>query len=196
MMYSQNAEEAFILAYFTNREPARWLDVGAYDGRSMSNTLALSELDWGGVAVEPDPQAFEGLQRTYGGNPKIAILPLAISSTGGVLPFHNSRSGGVSTLSDAHRRKWESAATFETIEVETITPDELLRMHPGPYAFMSLDVESANVELLELFDLSAMGVELLCVEHDGEDTRILEHCTQHGLERRIYRSGENLIVGK
>jgi hypothetical protein len=57
-------------------------------------------------------------------------------------------------------------------------------------------VEGMSADLLELFPLRDMGVELACVEHDGQQAHIMAYCQSHGLTRRIYESGENLIVGK
>jgi hypothetical protein len=41
------------------------VDIGAYDGESKSNTLALYELGWTGLAVEGDPHVFAKLARAY-----------------------------------------------------------------------------------------------------------------------------------
>jgi FkbM family methyltransferase len=192
---SQNREDEFILAYFGDFV-GRFLDVGALDGVTISNSYALAEKGWGGVCVEPDPQALEGLERTHGENPNIVIAPVAISTCGGFMPFYNSRSGGVSTLSEAHRDKWASDAKYETIEVLTITPAALLQRHPGPYSFFSLDIEGCNADVFEQFPLSDMGTELVCVEHDGEHRRILAHCAAHGLKRVAHENAENILIAK
>jgi hypothetical protein len=80
---SQNREDDYILAYFGDFV-GRFLDVGAMDGITISNTYALAQKGWKGVCVEPDPQALEGLQRTHGDNPNIVIAPVAISTCGKV----------------------------------------------------------------------------------------------------------------
>lgn len=51
-MYSQNDEEAIIMRYFANRT-GRLLDIGAADGMTNSNSLALIERGWRAVLVEP-----------------------------------------------------------------------------------------------------------------------------------------------
>jgi hypothetical protein len=50
MKYSQNNEQEIILNFFNGRI-GRYLDIGAFDGVSMSNTLALVELGWQGTAI-------------------------------------------------------------------------------------------------------------------------------------------------
>jgi FkbM family methyltransferase len=194
--YSQGGEEPVILEYF-DTFVGRFLELGAWDGRCFSNCYALaSERGWGGVCVEPDPDALAGLRRTYADNPRIAIVDAAITWATGPIQFHSSRGGGVSTASDAHRQKWASQSKFETITVQSITPTQLLELHPGPYEMMSLDVEGCNVPLLEMFPLKKMGVELIVVEHEGLYDQVLDYCAKQGLTRELYRSGENLICAR
>ena len=45
MNYSQHNEQEIILNFFNGRI-GRYLDIGAFDGVDMSNTLALAELGW------------------------------------------------------------------------------------------------------------------------------------------------------
>lgn len=194
-IYSQHDEQHVILNYFGDRV-GRFLDCGAADGVSMSNTYALALNGWAGLAVEPDPTALDALRQTHEGNPSIAIIAAAIAGYDGTIQFHTSNGGGVSTTSDSHRNKWRSAAKFMAIEVPCITPRSLLKMYPGPFHFISVDCEGSSVDVLELFDLSAMSCELLCCEHDGLDRRVMEHAQKHGLVKLLYRSRENLIFGK
>ena len=44
-MYSQNQEEQIILDYFNDVKVGHVLDIGANDGKTFSNSLALIERD-------------------------------------------------------------------------------------------------------------------------------------------------------
>ncbi len=61
-MYSQNNEEKFILEHFKNRK-GKFLDIGAYDGKTFSNTFALVELGWSGLEIEASPINFVNLMK-------------------------------------------------------------------------------------------------------------------------------------
>lgn len=63
--YSQNGEQEAILKIFGESE-GRFLDIGAYDGKTFSNTLALIERGWSGVLIEPSPNAFMALADQIG----------------------------------------------------------------------------------------------------------------------------------
>jgi FkbM family methyltransferase len=195
MSFSQGGEEAIILSYFGDRI-GRFLEIGAWDGQQFSNCYELSRRGWGGVCVEPDPPALEGLRRTHAGNPRIAIIGSALGDVDGSIRFHSSWGGGVSTTSDAHRDKWSTAAKFVEIEVPAISVATFVTIWPGPYPFVSLDVEGENLSLLRKLPLSQMSVEMICVEHDGATEEVEAYCLSHGLARQLYRSGENLIVAK
>ena len=49
------------------------VDVAACDGVTNSNTLALYEAGWAGLAVEGDPARFAGLARAYRRLPRVAL---------------------------------------------------------------------------------------------------------------------------
>jgi hypothetical protein len=47
MNYSQNDEETHIINKFKDKTSGTFLDIGAFNGRCASNTLALAERGWG-----------------------------------------------------------------------------------------------------------------------------------------------------
>ena len=61
-MYSQNQEEQYILNHFKDKQ-GTFLDLGAYDGKELSNTRALVEQGWAGCCVEPHPTICEQLEK-------------------------------------------------------------------------------------------------------------------------------------
>lgn len=74
--YSQNDEEDVIVQYFARMEhehnqkrpdgsPRRFLDVGAHDGMTFSNSRRLAELGWGGWLIEPGKAAYAKLATLY-----------------------------------------------------------------------------------------------------------------------------------
>ena len=61
-MFSQRDEEQVILDHFGDRV-GTFLDVGAYDGITFSNTHALALKGWSGVCVEASPSCFVKLMK-------------------------------------------------------------------------------------------------------------------------------------
>lgn len=62
-MYSQNQEEKYILNHFKDKQ-GTFLDLGAYNGKELSNSRALVELGWAGCCVEPHPTICAELEKT------------------------------------------------------------------------------------------------------------------------------------
>ena len=75
--YSQSGEQAHLLehaiAVAQAPQGGRFLDLGAGDGETLSNTRALAQLGWGGVAVEPAAWAFDRLVARYA---PTAVMPV------------------------------------------------------------------------------------------------------------------------
>ena len=82
MKYSQNNEEEVILNYFDGKI-GTFLDVGANDGVTLSNTRALAERGWRGVLIEPSPKAFALLKENYKGKDGFYFYPFALGETNG-----------------------------------------------------------------------------------------------------------------
>lgn len=173
---SQYGEGQFILDHFAGRI-GRFLDIGAFDGVTFSNTRGLAELGWSGVCVEPSPPAFCHLMRNYEGNANVRLVCAAVGggSLGGadirLRTLHcntldATSADMLSTLEDSHRAKFEHYP-FRQIQVVVIDWDDLLLdmglTEPGDLQFVNIDVEGINQEVLESMPIRP---EMVCVEWD------------------------------
>jgi FkbM family methyltransferase len=97
---SQMGQDLFLNRwFFHNRESGYFVDVGAFDGISGSNTSYFEKhLRWKGVAFEPNPSAFDTLRATrsclsiqgcaYDRDGEIAFLALSESEQHASTPSH------------------------------------------------------------------------------------------------------------
>jgi FkbM family methyltransferase len=66
MSYSQNSEQQYILEFFKGQETQiSFLEVGAYNPFTFSNTRALVELGCNGIYVEPSPSCMQSFKDEY-----------------------------------------------------------------------------------------------------------------------------------
>jgi FkbM family methyltransferase len=174
MSYSQNQEEAKIVEYFNGRI-GRFLDIGAYTGKGLSNTLRLVELGWEGVCVEPSPGPFAMLNDLHKDNPRIQCINAAITPVSGEIDFWDSNGDAVSTTSDWHKQKWEcgNKDKFKRIKVQSLTAAELVKLCGEKFDFVSIDTEATNLGTLEAFIAAGLRFELLCIEHDNYQPQIV-----------------------
>lgn len=189
-IYSQNSEQTFILDYFKDQKEGRFLDIGAYDGKTFSNTHALAKMGWRGVCIEPSPTCFKQLVQIYHLTPTIECVNAAMATERGIVRFWDSNGDAVSTTNEDHKNKWAMVG-FKQFYVNTITIDDVINYFGPQYDMISLDVESTNIQILNTLPLDAMGVKLICVEYDGRPGDVLSYCKGF---REIHRNGENIIL--
>ena len=193
-MYSQNDEERIINDLLG--DAGRFLDVGAFDGKTFSNTLRLYERGWSGVLVEPSPGVYEGLCKQYEGSDRAILRNVAIAETAGPLVFYDSNGDAISSTSEAHKAVWERGHPdrFKKIEVQGITWKQLLDDCGDDYNFLNIDTEGTNVELLKLFPFNRCRPKCVCVEHEGSKIKqVLDVLAINGY-REVGRTSENIIA--
>jgi FkbM family methyltransferase len=197
-MYSQNNEEAIILNYFDIKgfRYKNFLDIGAYNPFTFSNTRRLYEMGWKGVFVEPNKRHFEIFQREYGNDSDIDLLNVALHNHNGNVNMYMS-DDAVSTTNTKHFEKWkEYVKDYKCETIECITPDKLLSMSNKSFDFCSIDTEGTNKIIFDLIpDKLWQEIKLLCIEHDNQIDYMKEKLKPFGFHV-VDQNGENLILGK
>lgn len=205
-MYSQNNEEQAILDYFGN-SVGTFIDIGANDGLTLSNTRALAEREWCGVLVEPSPTAFRRLKQLYGDAKKgcFYLYEVALGNHNGQSTLHDSgtllKTGDtslVSTLIEEEKKRFQHVLTYEPVQVKTFRWKTFLnRSSIKKFDFVSIDCEGLDLDILIQMDLT--DVKCLCIEHNGHQPlkdAYTEYCGKFGLNKIIYTSAENLIFAR
>jgi FkbM family methyltransferase len=188
--YTQNLEEKYILQYARG---TRFLDIGAYDGETLSSTRALVNKGWSGVYVEPNPSILDTLRKNAEIS-KSEVLPVAIGTTCGTLPFYVT-DDLVSSLDKDHVEKWEKNAgiVFKQIDVEVMDIQSLANKIGYHYDMLNLDVEGLNWETFKQFDWSKWKFNVVCIEYDDKFTEIRNRLETVGF-RLVYISPENIVA--
>lgn len=176
-MYSQYGEDEFILAQFSGRT-GTFLDIGAYDGLTFSNTRCLMERGWAGVCVEPNPMVFPYLMENTKQFPKVELINAAIGEPG-LIDFwacqdcYSTQLYPFQEKIHRHNRKIE----FRKIQVSAVPWSAVVGIHT--IDFVNIDVEGLNLGVL-----SSMWIrpEMLCVELDPQ------HCIP-GIKAEVQRKG-------
>lgn len=191
--FSQNNEQEIILSHFRDRLGS-FLDIGAHDGVTFSNTRTLALRGWRGVLVEPAPSVFPSLVRNCEGHPRLIPINAAIvENTTGVRPFWDSNGDCVSTFNDDRKPGWEKIGiSFTNTDVHCLSAHDLSRMIQTYWPLISIDVEGNNVPLLRALIDNGFDCEMLCIEHDNRIDEIKKIVPAHTKE--LLRNAENLIL--
>lgn len=207
MSYSQRDEQDVILRHFhqvklsyEEKDPTwirkfRFLDIGAFDGKTFSNTLALAERGWGGLCIEPCAAAFKALLETHKSRPYIKLLNTAAGSAGTckIIPFYYSPDA-LGTSDPKHYEKWKSAGQYQEIYLPEISLSSILEYFPGPYQFINIDTEGTSGVLFASLPLVQLQCELVCVEYSQGDQWLIEERGRVQGYRVIHTTAENLIL--
>ena len=216
-MYSQNNEDNIIYTYFKNHYSERWnkrtepehkfrlLEVGANDGKTFSNSLALIEEGFEAVLVEPSPKAFKLLEKLHEGNENVALHNYGFALFNGTQTFYES--GGYkdgddvalySSLDEEEIKRWNDTVKFTEVEADFRTWVDFRNEHHETYDFISIDCEGFDLTLLKQMDLAQLECKCLIMEWNGIESvrkEANEHCAQFGLIEH-YANLENIIFIK
>lgn len=191
MNYSQGEEQKHILEHVG--ESGRFLDIGAWHAKNLSNTRALYERGWSGVLVEPSPEPFIGLLREYGNDDRVVLVMAAVGDNS-LKRFHAS-ADALSTSSEENFEKWREVGGFygrywvQALEVKFLIDNF------GPFDFVSIDTEGTSVEVFRALLATGTRPKCICMEHDFKNVETLEMANAAGY-REVYFSGENQVFAR
>ncbi len=200
---AQHGEDLVVWRFFNGRRDGVFLDVGAYDGVSFSNTLALEELGWTGVLVEANPQQAERCARN---RPVSRVVNAAVGgpeSRGSALfVVATNRQTGCEMLSamdpsPAHRARCEREGC-ETTEQRVHYRSCAEILHEAGVSrldFVSIDVEGGELQALRGLDLDRFRPELVVVEGANPGSPSADFLRSHGYRHVLSRSGNDFFAG-
>lgn len=181
-MYSQGHEEAFISAYFglDRQLPMKgvYVEIGAYDGITNSNTRALQLAGWSGVCIEANPTAFPSLlmNRADDNTACYDVACVANEDTKQVsfIEFeHLPQFSGLAPASykvEADARALRLPVSPRVHIVQAMTLNNVLTSFfagvTGTIDFISLDTEGTELDVLEGLNFDLWQPRLLCIENN------------------------------
>lgn len=170
---AQLAQDVFVLAECGFKRGGFFVDFGATDGVSLSNTHLLEkEFGWRGIVAEPARCWHEALAA----NRSCIIERRCVwTTTGARLEFNETTTPELSTLAAFEDKDMHAAARREgnRYEVETISLNELLHKHSAPrwIDYLSIDTEGSELEILAALDFDRYQIGVITCEHNFTDAR-------------------------
>lgn len=183
-------DEILNTTFFKNKRNGIFLDIGADDGISLSNThFYEKQLGWKGLLFEPNSDMYLEAVKIRN-NP---VLNIALSNKDGVVKYTRIR-GYARTLSgitETYDPKYNDpdgrinseirdyGGSREEIEVVCLKLDTVLRMHGiTEVDFVSLDVEGHELQILEGLDFSKHKLKVITMENNFDEPRHREFMAQ------------------
>lgn len=168
--------------FFQNKRDGIFVDVGAHDGISCSNTYFFEkELGWSGICVEPIPEVFEHLAKNRS---CLCVHACATAIKNPTVPFILGQgytemlSGMVHTFDPRHlarlkREIIQYGGSYKIIDIPTVNLQNLLDAHNiARIDFLSIDTEGSELEILQTIDFQRVHVSVIDVENNYNDNKI------------------------
>ncbi len=175
--YSQLGEDIFVFQNFINvpRTDVVLFEIGAFDGVTYSNTLALEEFcKCKCVLVEPSPV---NVRKISINRPNADIHKVAVAGEFGICEFvgHTAIAGITNELSERYIDQW-GLKNVDKYKVISAPMRAITDVEDVSYVdFLSIDVQGA-----EFYALSSMNwnvpVGVICIELEGQRPQYDEAC--------------------
>jgi FkbM family methyltransferase len=163
----------FATHYFNGKTNGIYVDIGANDGVTWSNSLTFEiNYHWKGICIEPHPKAFAKLIN----NRKSINLNIAICDTNNELDFmsiegHAEMLSGLITKYNTHHIQRIQKETQQygdkvtTLKIKCKTLTDVLREHNIQHVdYLSIDTEGGETSVIEGIDFSKNSFDLISLE--------------------------------
>ncbi len=177
--YSQFEQDKVVYEnYFQGKTNGYFVDIGAHDGVTFSNSKFFEELGWTGVCAEPNPIVFEQLQSVR----KCKCVKKAIADKIGHAQFFQIVEGAdmLSGLVDEFSQKGikniysnleSKDSGFDYIDVELDLFDNIVDQIE--IDFLSIDTEGNELKILQTIDFSKYNIKVITLENNEYDSRFV-----------------------
>jgi FkbM family methyltransferase len=209
--YGQYEQDKVLNKIFKGKENGVFVDIGAHDGVTFSNSLFFEESkNWRGICVEPIPEVFQKLDEAR----KCIKVNGVISDKEGSETFLRVHGEVVDTemlsgiLSDYDQRHLdridrelkEYGGEKEEITVACYNINTLLEENGlNQVDFFTIDTEGNELKILKTINFEAFDIDVLIVENNYESSENKEFMESKGYKRiktighdEIFRKTENL----
>lgn len=206
---AQFGEDRILWQIFQYRPHGYFVEVGAYDGVTLSNTYFLEQVGWHGLLIEPIGPLCE---KASAARPRSRAIHAAVSKPGSPATARFTIAQNVPVLSflkadqDHVDRCRREGATLVEIDVPVFTLDEIImreRQSPaaagGPWApgrgwridLISIDTEGSEMDVLEGLNLDRFKPRVLLLENDRESGAAIEPYLNARGYRKFHRQKIN-----
>jgi FkbM family methyltransferase len=168
---SESCQLPFLLHFYEKYLPQLgvFVEVGAFDGESYSNSSCLADAGWTGNYIEPVPVYARTCEARHASN-RVKVFNLAISDADGSIELNVGSAlttGNSATLSAYRDIAWSKEVAFDTkVSVRAMTLDKFLRSHGIAVGFelLIVDVEGLEEKVFAAFDLGYWRPKMMIIE--------------------------------
>ena len=191
MYFSQYKQDKFLNeVIFSNKKVGFFIDIGAYDGVTISNSLFFERFkNWEGICIEPNPAVYNKLIT----NRKSINLNVCVGNENKNVRFTQIEgysemlSGVTEKYDERHIQRINNDILLKggsrtDIEVEMITLSSIDGIKDKIIDFISIDTEGNEYDIIKSIDFKFCEIKSLVIENNYKDHKIKEYLHLFGFE--------------
>ena len=162
--YAMDNEDSVILEYFKDKRNGFYVDVGCYHPIHRNNTYLLHKKNWNGINIDTSQLSIDLFDYM---RPKDLNYNCAVSNKNEIIKlFYQKELSQLSTIEKDQAKKVFQGNIREK-NIQAFTLDEILsrdKYKNNKIDFLDVDVEGADLKVLEGLSFNKFQPELVCVE--------------------------------
>lgn len=206
MYHSQSGQDKFINeVIFKGKRKGTFLDIGANDGISYSNTYFFErELNWRGICVEPIPSAFEKLNSLR----RSINLNCCVSAEEGMKEFlliegyAEMLSGLTEHYDTRHIKRIEKelenfGGKTEKINVPCVNINNMIDKYKfNKIDYCSVDIEGGEIEIIKSIDFKKVKILSFSIENNYNDNELRHLMKANDYELKCTLEADEIYIKK
>ncbi|XP_045165463.2 uncharacterized protein LOC123529270 [Mercenaria mercenaria] len=188
---NSRGQAPFIDSRLHYKEKGFYVESGAYDGESLSNTLMFERMrNWDGILIEPNPAAFAKLmkknRRSYAVNACLSTEPYPSKK---MITDDFLQARTFPQKSSKKRKTNKKSFLVQCFPLYSI----LLALNYTTIDYLSLDVEGDERGVLETIPWDKVNIDIMSVEYDkwpGGSRLLCKYMNNKGYECLVTMSGK------
>lgn len=199
--YSQCKQDIFLTEHiFLNKNDGFFVEIGANDGITFSNTKVFEERGWNGICVEPLPEVFDKLEK----NRTCKCVQGAISDKDTKFVNFNHVVGDSEMLSgieedydNRHRERIKLECkmfncTTEIICVPNYKFSEIVENKN--IDLLCIDTEGNEFKILKTIDFDYYDIRVIVVENNYNDAQLVKFLEEKGYKMIKVLEGDQIFI--
>jgi len=195
----------FAIEYFNKKKDLFFVDVGAYDGITWSNSISLEEnYGWSGLCIEANPIAYQKLfkcrkNKTFNyalSDKEEEMIFWAISG------YCEMLSGFLDLYDEKHIQRINSEIQkyggyinkikIKSKKLQTILDDNLINQ----VDYLSIDTEGAELSILKGINFSKTNISLISAENNNYNNDVEIFLKEKGYKKIVKICGDDFYERK
>ena len=167
--YAMDNEDTAVLNYFQDKKNGLYIDVGCYHPIHRNNTYLLHKQDWNGINIDTSEFSIDLFNHM---RPNDLNYNYAISNRNEIIKLFYQKELSQLSTTERNQAKTVFQGNIKEKDIQAFTLDAILnkgKFKNNKIDFLDIDVEGADLKVLEGLSFDIYKPELVCVEiHEKE----------------------------